>query len=69
MDGSGYRFRLETTEEPADPPTLSVAVPDWPDGSLIYLASGPRICLASGARAGVGVVRVLRAEGRDVVPP
>jgi hypothetical protein len=35
---AGFLFRLETADgTPADPPTLSVAVPDWPDGSLIHV--------------------------------
>jgi hypothetical protein len=35
---AGFLFRLETADgEPAEPPTLSAAVPDWPIGSRIYL--------------------------------
>jgi hypothetical protein len=38
MDGSAHLFRLETTEgEPADPPTLSAAVPNWPVGSTMHV--------------------------------
>jgi hypothetical protein len=34
---AGFRFRLETADgAPADPPLLSAAVPDWPEGSQIY---------------------------------
>jgi len=34
---AGFLFRLATTEsEPAEPPTVSVAVPDWPVGPLIH---------------------------------
>jgi hypothetical protein len=33
--------RLETPDgAPADPSTLSAAVPNWPDGSLISLGGG-----------------------------
>jgi hypothetical protein len=35
---AGFLFRLELADgEPAEPPTLSAAVPDWPIGSRIYL--------------------------------
>jgi len=35
---AGFLFRLETTEgEPANPPTLSAAVPDWKPGHTIHL--------------------------------
>ena len=35
---AGFLFRLETPSgEPAQPPTLSAAVPDWPIGSRICL--------------------------------
>ncbi len=35
---AGFLFRLETTEgEPAKPPTLSAAVPDWKPGHTIHL--------------------------------
>jgi hypothetical protein len=35
---AGFLFRLETTEgEPADPPTLSAAVPNWPVGSKMQV--------------------------------
>jgi hypothetical protein len=35
---AGFLFRLETTEgEPAEPPTLSAAVPDWKPGHTIHL--------------------------------
>jgi hypothetical protein len=35
---AGFLFRLETADgEPAEPPTLSAAVPDWPVGSRIYI--------------------------------
>jgi hypothetical protein len=39
MDGgSGHLFRLETTDgQPADPPTLSAAVPNWPIGSTMHV--------------------------------
>ena len=34
---AGFLFRLETVEgEPADPPTLSAAVPDWKPGHTIH---------------------------------
>ena len=34
----GFRFGLETVEgEPAEPPTLSAAVPNWAVGDCIYL--------------------------------
>jgi hypothetical protein len=36
--GSGHLFRLETTDgQPADPPTLSAAVPNWPIGSTMHV--------------------------------
>jgi hypothetical protein len=35
---AGFLFRLETVEgEPAEPPTLSAAVPDWKAGDTIPL--------------------------------
>ena len=35
---AGFRFRLETVEgKPADPPTLSAAVPNWSVGDTIHL--------------------------------
>ena len=35
---AGFLFRLETRDgEPAEPPTLRAAVPDWPVGSRICL--------------------------------
>jgi len=35
---AGFLFRLETRDgEPAEPATLSAAVPDWPIGSRICL--------------------------------
>jgi len=35
---AGFLFRLETTDgKPADPPTLSAAVPNWSVGDSIYL--------------------------------
>ena len=35
---AGFLFRLETTAgEPADPPTLTAAVPDWRPGHTIHL--------------------------------
>jgi hypothetical protein len=38
---AGCLFRLETGDgAPADPSTLSAAVPDWPSGSLISLGGG-----------------------------
>jgi hypothetical protein len=34
---AGFLFRLETSDgAPADPPSFSAAVPDWPVGSSIY---------------------------------
>ena len=34
----GFLFRLETVEgEPANPPTLSTAVPNWGEGDTIHL--------------------------------
>lgn len=34
----GFMFRLETAEgNPGDPPTVSVAVPNWGVGDRIYL--------------------------------
>ncbi len=34
----GFLFRLETADgEPADPPTLEAAVPNWREGDCIYL--------------------------------
>jgi hypothetical protein len=38
MDGSGHLFRLEHEDgTPADPPTLSAAVPNWPVGSTMHV--------------------------------
>jgi hypothetical protein len=38
---AGFMSRLETPDgAPADPSTLSAAVPNWPDGSLISLGGG-----------------------------
>ena len=35
---AGFMFRLETVEgEPAEPPTLSAAVPNWKPGDTIHL--------------------------------
>jgi hypothetical protein len=35
---AGFLFRLETTDGvPAEPPTVTVAVPDWPVGSQIHV--------------------------------
>jgi hypothetical protein len=35
---AGFLFRLETVEgEPAEPPTLSAAVPNWKPGDMIPL--------------------------------
>ena len=35
---SAFLFRLETVEgEPAEPPTLSAAVPNWPVGSTMHV--------------------------------
>jgi hypothetical protein len=35
---SGFLFRLEFADgRTAEPSTLSAAVPDWPDGSMIHL--------------------------------
>jgi hypothetical protein len=35
---AGHPFRLETKDgSPADPPTLSAAVPNWSAGDSIYL--------------------------------
>ena len=37
---SGFLFRLETTDgEPAEPPTLSAAVPNWRPGDSIHLGN------------------------------
>jgi hypothetical protein len=34
---AGFLFRLETADgAAADPPTVNVARPDWPVGSMIY---------------------------------
>lgn len=34
---AGFLFRLETVEgEPAEPPTLSVAVPSWKAGDVVH---------------------------------
>jgi hypothetical protein len=54
---AGFLFRLETPEgAPADPPTLSSAVPNWRVGDTIHL----------GARA-LRVVRV-RDDDADQAP-
>jgi hypothetical protein len=38
---AGFLFRLETADgAPADPPSFSAAVPDWPVGSSIYFGGG-----------------------------
>jgi hypothetical protein len=38
---AGFLFRLETREGvPADPPTVSVAVPNWAPGHMIHLGTG-----------------------------
>ena len=35
---AGFLFKLETVKgEPAEPPTLSAAVPDWKPGHTIHL--------------------------------
>ena len=35
---AGFLFGLDTLDgSPADPPTLSAAVPDWPVGSTIHV--------------------------------
>jgi hypothetical protein len=35
---AGFLFRLETVEgEPAEPPTLRAAVPNWHEGDTIHL--------------------------------
>ena len=35
---AGFLFRLETVDgEPAEPPTLSSAVPDWKPGHTIHI--------------------------------
>ena len=40
---AGFLFRLETEDgAPAEPPTLSSAVPDWREGDTIHL--GKRRC-------------------------
>ena len=37
---AGFRFRLETAEgEPANPPTLEAAIPNWGVGDRIYLGA------------------------------
>jgi hypothetical protein len=37
---AGFLFKLETPEgEPAEPPTLSAAVPNWRPGDMIHLGS------------------------------
>jgi hypothetical protein len=37
---AGFLFKLETTEgRPAEPPTLSSAVPNWSPGDVIPLGS------------------------------
>jgi hypothetical protein len=47
---AGFLFKLETTDGmPADPPTLSAAVPNWEAGDCIYL--GPRTLRVVGKRA------------------
>ena len=35
---AGFLFRLETADgAPAEPPTLSAAVPNWAEGDMIHL--------------------------------
>ena len=37
---AGFLFRLETVEgEPANPPTLNAAIPNWGVGDQIYLGA------------------------------
>jgi hypothetical protein len=46
---AGFLFKLETTEgKPAEPPTLSSAVPNWSHGDVIPL--GSRSLLVVGKR-------------------
>jgi hypothetical protein len=46
---AGVLFRLETADgTPADPPSFSAAVPDWPVGSSIYF--GRRMLRVIGKR-------------------
>jgi hypothetical protein len=46
---AGFLFRLETADGAvADPPTVSVARPDWPVGSIIH--SGGRTLQVIGRR-------------------
>jgi hypothetical protein len=42
---AGFLFRLQTVEgEPAEPPTLSAAVPNWKPGDTIHLGKRtPRV--------------------------
>jgi hypothetical protein len=41
---AGFLFRLETTDgEPAEPPTLSCAVPNWKEGDRIPLGRTLRV--------------------------
>jgi hypothetical protein len=45
----GFLFRLETVEgDPADPPTLTAAAPNWHTGDTIHL--GRRTLLVVGRR-------------------
>ena len=47
---AGFLFRLETADgAPADPPSFSAAVPDWPVGSSIFFGGG-RTLLVIGRR-------------------
>jgi hypothetical protein len=53
---AGFLFRLETPEgAPAEPPTLSAAVPNWGPGDVIHL----------GSRG----LRVVRARDEDADQP
>jgi hypothetical protein len=46
---AGFLFRLETPEgQPANPPTLQAAVPNWSSGDCIYL--GRRTLRVTGRR-------------------
>jgi len=46
---AGFLFRLETVDgEPAEPPTLSSAVPDWKPGHTIHI--GKRTLRVLGSR-------------------
>ena len=53
---AGFLFRLETVEgEPAEPPTLSAAVPNWKPGDTIAL--------------GRRTLRVVALRDEDGAPP